>query len=57
MSELKYQCAECGAAIAMVTSRDTTVAVVPLRSCEHLNAAIAARISATVYGESKVAAE
>jgi DNA-directed RNA polymerase subunit RPC12/RpoP len=56
LSKLKYQCAECGAPISMIPSRDTTVAEVPLRSCDHLNAAIAAMLSATATGESKVAA-
>jgi DNA-directed RNA polymerase subunit RPC12/RpoP len=55
-SKLKYQCAECGAPISMIPSRDTTVAAVPLRSCGHLNAAIAALLSATVHGDSQVAA-
>lgn len=55
-SRLKYQCAECGAPISMIPSRDTTVAEVPLRSCGHLNSAIAALLEATVHGESQVAA-
>jgi hypothetical protein len=40
----------------MIPSRDATTGEVPLRSCAHLNAAIAAMLSAIAIGESKVAA-
>jgi hypothetical protein len=40
----------------MIPSRDATIPEALLRSCDHLNAAIAAMMSATATGESKVAA-
>lgn len=57
MSNLKYQCAECGAPIIMLRSHDTTIAFAPVRECEHKDSAIAALLAATVVGVSKVAAE
>ena len=45
--EIKYTCVKCDAPVDMVGTQ-------AIRTCDHHDVGIAAKLSATAYGESKV---